>query len=350
MSNDNFKFPARFLRLLARNCRLQEKDLPALLRGTSLPVEILLPGEDAEICYDEVTTLFENLKHQSDVTALGLKLGASLSPQIIGPIGDLLMNAPDIVSCLKAPIEYQALRVLFVETKLSFDENNLRCEMLLYVNFEDLELYRLMLEAFAVNMQRNMETVLGRKLTEAKYQFAYSSPEYAEAYSDFINGEVSFGHERNEILIPLETAKSRRNGQSTLAYTRAAEYCRRLMDELPSKNLTTPERVTRILLSQPLGTIGEQDVAQALYVSKRTLARRLDDYQTSYRQIRDRLLASLAVQYLRDDKLSVDAIAILLGYQDTSNFRRAFRRWYQTSPSQLRTHMAALGETPSPLI
>ena len=71
-------------------------------------------------------------------------------------------------------------------------------------------------------------------------------------------------------------------------------------------------------------------------MSKRTLARKLDLEQTSFRQIRDQLLAQQASDYLRSSHLTVDAIAALLNYHDSANFRRAFKRWFGIAPVAFR--------------
>ena len=73
-----------------------------------------------------------------------------------------------------------------------------------------------------------------------------------------------------------------------------------------------------------------------MFVSKRTLARRLEREGTGYRQIRDDLLSELAAKHLRESDLTVEAVAALLGYHDTANFHRAFRRWFKVSPSAFR--------------
>ena len=69
-------------------------------------------------------------------------------------------------------------------------------------------------------------------------------------------------------------------------------------------------------------------MARALFVSKRTLARRLQAEHTSYRAIRESLLSELATRYLRDSSQTVESVSALLGYNDTAAFRKAFRRWY----------------------
>ena len=76
--------------------------------------------------------------------------------------------------------------------------------------------------------------------------------------------------------------------------------------------------------------------AAQLFISKRTLARRLRAEGTGFRQIRDEIISQQATGYLRDSHMSVEAIAALLNYHDSANFRRAFKRWFQVSPDQYR--------------
>jgi len=54
---------------------------------------------------------------------------------------------------------------------------------------------------------------------------------------------------------------------------------------------------------------------------------RLEREGTGYRDIREHLLSELAARHLRESRLPVDAVAILLGYSDADAFRKAFRRW-----------------------
>jgi AraC-like DNA-binding protein len=71
-------------------------------------------------------------------------------------------------------------------------------------------------------------------------------------------------------------------------------------------------------------------------VSERTLNRRLRGEGSSFREIKSALLQNWARQYLAETGHTVEAIAALLGYQDTANFRRAFRLWEGCSPGEFR--------------
>ena len=83
----------------------------------------------------------------------------------------------------------------------------------------------------------------------------------------------------------------------------------------------------------PHGKAKAENVAEALALSLRTLARRLADEGTTYGEVVDQLRRSLATQYLKDPGMSLGQIAWLLGYEGSTSFNHAFKRWTGRSPS-----------------
>ena len=78
----------------------------------------------------------------------------------------------------------------------------------------------------------------------------------------------------------------------------------------------------------------------------RTLSRRLADEGTTYADIVDQLRRSLALQYLKDDNMSLSQIAWLLGYEGSTSFNHAFKRWTGRSPSAVRNEKLVAASTP----
>jgi AraC-like DNA-binding protein len=74
--------------------------------------------------------------------------------------------------------------------------------------------------------------------------------------------------------------------------------------------------------------------------SVRSLQRSLSQLQTSYSEIVERIRFYEAVQLLRDSELKIVEIALELGYTDSSNFSRAFRRIQGMSPRETRRQFA----------
>jgi AraC-like DNA-binding protein len=78
------------------------------------------------------------------------------------------------------------------------------------------------------------------------------------------------------------------------------------------------------------------DVAREFHVSATTLRRKLDAEGTSYQGIKDELRRDAAVHHLCGTRLSIADIASALGFQETSAFHRAFKRWSGVQPGEYR--------------
>ncbi|MGC8202040.1 helix-turn-helix domain-containing protein [Aliiroseovarius sp. PTFE2010] len=96
-------------------------------------------------------------------------------------------------------------------------------------------------------------------------------------------------------------------------------------------------RVRRVLADLlPSGQVSIDTVSARLNLSKRSLQRKLKDENTSFQALLDATRASLAMTYLRDQKLSAEETSFLLAYQDPNSFYRAFHEWTGMTPSQAR--------------
>jgi AraC-like DNA-binding protein len=92
----------------------------------------------------------------------------------------------------------------------------------------------------------------------------------------------------------------------------------------------------RVRASLPTGVPSQEEVARALAVSPRTLARRLEEAGTSFTALVDETRRTLAEQYLRRTEYSVAEVAYLVGFAEASSFNRAYRRWTGRAPGDAR--------------
>ena len=83
----------------------------------------------------------------------------------------------------------------------------------------------------------------------------------------------------------------------------------------------------------PHGKAQKRTVARAFGMSTRTFSRTLAVEGTTYEEVVDQLRRSLALQYLKEPGMSLSQIAWLLGYEGSTSFNHAFRRWTGSSPS-----------------
>ncbi|AEF44550.1 Helix-turn-helix, AraC domain protein [Serratia sp. AS12] len=78
-------------------------------------------------------------------------------------------------------------------------------------------------------------------------------------------------------------------------------------------------------------------VAAELYVSPRTLQRRLQQQGYSYQQLLDKTRHRTACHLLSDTDLEPGEIAFVLGFEELNSFSRAFMQWESQTPNRWRS-------------
>ena len=132
---------------------------------------------------------------------------------------------------------------------------------------------------------------------------------------------------------PLSTAQpelARLNDQTVIDYLARCEH----------SNLAMQVRA-KIIEGLPDGRPSQEDIAQTLNTSLRSLQRRLRDEDTNFKNLLSETRQQLALQYMRDTSRSIGEITYLLGFSEPSNFNRAFKRWTGKSPGEFRSHEQA---------
>ena len=339
-ASGSFSIPSSYSRIVARELGLQEKELPRLLWGTGLPVSTLLPGDESRLTGQQQIRVLVNARQISGVDHIGLRVGRQLQPSSHGPIGYLALASPDLRSALEALQEFLPIRIGFAELELEETPQWLLCNLRLKLELQTSE-RQLLVECFSLLVQSLTESFLGRELKEARAEFDYPPPNHVSAYEEYVHGSCSFNEARNCFMIPAALAREPNASSDASSYAIARDLCQRLLETVPANAPSMTDRVRRYLLSQPPGSVSEEDMARAMYISKRTLARRLEKELSGFRQIRDSVLSEMAARHLQDTTLTVEAIAALLGYHDAANFRRAFRRWHGMPPNKFRQHQVA---------
>lgn len=100
---------------------------------------------------------------------------------------------------------------------------------------------------------------------------------------------------------------------------------------------------SRIIELLPDGTPHQDNIANALHLSLRSLQRRLKQEGTSFKGLLEETRRELALHYIRETYRPIGEITYLLGFSEPSNFTRAFRRWTGMAPAEFREHKHITG-------
>ncbi len=102
-----------------------------------------------------------------------------------------------------------------------------------------------------------------------------------------------------------------------------------------------PQVIEQLLSSALDGRTANLDViADMLDMSPRTLRRRLSEFGTSFSALVDDWRFKSSLDLLALEELRIHEIAERLGYANTSNFERAFKRWTGEAPGLYRDHLS----------
>ncbi len=177
--------------------------------------------------------------------------------------------------------------------------------------------------------------LVARGITLDEVDFPYPRPQHAADYALIYTAKSRFDAPRcvarfaTELLdLPLrrdEAALARflvgAPGRLTMLYRRDRELATRVREALHDALPELPN---------------QDELAQRLHLSPRTLSRRLALEGTSFRALRDALRRELALARLGQTRAPVARIASDLGYAEPSAFYRAVIGWTGLSPSAWR--------------
>ena len=174
-----------------------------------------------------------------------------------------------------------------------------------------------------------------REFCPTAVQLMHEELSCGTAYEGFFGCAPEFNQPRSALYFDLSTANETLpavNRQLARINEHAlVDYLEQMHEDDFSRKV---ERAIAELL--PSGDISDDKVADALFMSTRTLQRRLSEEGLTYKQLLESVRHTLAGQYIRDEKLSLNEISYLLGFSEQSSFSRAFKRWTGTSPSEAR--------------
>lgn len=162
--------------------------------------------------------------------------------------------------------------------------------------------------------------------------FAYPPPDHAGDYERILEIPVHFDASHDAVVFSASMLDDP-NPASDPALVQALErHARELLAKLPFGD-DLPSRVRHEIASLLPSGASAEAVAETLRMSARSLRRRLEAENTSYKQILDEVRCELARRYLDQEQRGVEQVAFALGFSDGSAFHKAFRRWTSESPT-----------------
>jgi AraC-like DNA-binding protein len=302
----------------------------AMLSGTYLARQ-LLHNDKRFLSFAQFRRLVLRALTLSQCPWLGLSVGNSTHLAVHGALGMAVMACGTVAQALPLLQRFATLRerVAFIEV-----ETHEHLVVLFREELPAVEVREYLLGHVAAGLLRILETISGQDVqAQAQISWPFAEPEWAQAYRDYCP-QSSFGTAQLRIELPRSLLTCATLAPDPEGYRLALRDCEQQLkqQQLGSLSMRLQQRLLACQGSYP--TL--EQMAASEHMSPRTLIRHLGDEGGNYQQLLDHVRSELACWLLLQTPLSVEVIAERLGYQDSSNFSRTFRRWLGITPRAFR--------------
>jgi AraC-like DNA-binding protein len=293
--------------------------------------EAVLADMNWIVTYEQFHRLTFEALRMTNEPALGLLVGERLRITSHGMLGFAAMSCATLRQAILLFEDFVQLRFSLISARLEAVDEEARVHFAVTQPLAELEVP--VLEAAVLTVKNLLDHISMGLCQISRASFTYTDPDYGELAQDLFNCEVQYGQSWNGFVLPLEVIDQPLDAADPASFDEAARICQRELEDRDAQ-ASLSASVRRLMLDKQSGFPSLSVTARLFHMTPRTLHRRLKEEGTSYQTILDEERHRLAVQYLQNSKITIQEIAFNLGYTDPANFRRAFKRWENMTPSE----------------
>lgn len=329
-------FHAAYLRMLCGLVREFGGDLEAVLAeaGTSwaelMETEDLLPLALGQRLVRAVHRLVPR-------PTLALELGSRTPVSSHGPLGYALASSASLRQALEVLGRFTCIRTRAVREYGEFDTGGAWLVIEPVIDLGDVRAF--VIDHIVAAKSSMLATLAGQGLEKVVLELPWQAPPWQAAYRACA-GQVRFGSRRAALWIPDEMLDAPCATASPAVFASAWRECEQ-EERRQLARVTLSGRILAMLRELSVAEHRLDRIAQRLGCSARTLNRRLQAEDSSFRLLSDRERQRRAHLLLTQTQQDMKAVAASLGYTDAANLRRSCYRWFGVPPSVLRAQRQA---------
>lgn len=335
------RVPTQFVRTLLRMIGDKGYDFSLVLNDAGLEFDPL--DESAGNYRSEISAMQYSRIYQSVLRLLQDETFGTTGSELVAP-GAFRMMCYCIISCNNLG---QAIGRASEFYRTFFDERSQ-----LYANFTEqyaLVGYRTnhrdnrprvdVADAYGLSMwHRFFGWLCGRPLELRRVDFAGEPPERQEKYEALFGCPLYFNQANDLLYFDSECLAWPvvHTEHSLREFLRTAPYQLLMMESTPNGNNLSAQVKAMIGHDFSEGFPSFETISSALNMSAPTLRRRLKREGTTFQNLKDEARCEAAILCLDRPELSINEVALQMGFTDPSAFHRSFKKWTQQTPGQFR--------------
>jgi AraC-like DNA-binding protein len=256
---------------------------------------------------------------------IGIKAGEFLTLKLLGLIYQISMQTKTIGEALHYLSGYLNTAFPIIKIKTNVDADIVTIELL--IESHNKQINRIILE--------NTLTIIAREIlimSAEDLKFKINSPFYHAHYPKGWHKAETFSLSFKQVILKA-AIRDRKDQQLDILLPK---YLHLMESYKAASGFANKVKLTMLSLSDP-ALPGIDEIAGTLYMTPRTLQRKLEDEQCTFRELKDELKKEIAAALLRHESYSIAAIAYILGYAEPASFIHSFKKWFGSSPNQVRS-------------
>ena len=318
---------ANVIENLLRERGLPTQPLQELAAG--LASDTLLSEIEADRLYSCSISLYSS-EASDGIAHLGIELGQRLELVSMGMFGYALMTAATVGELINLLLRY--VKAILPSVEVTSLRNDCSLRLQLYANHLPPRLREFYIDVLFSAIQHNLAVLSPFAAAGIAAELPYDRVERTD---QIFSGCVSYGHDMAALLVDNSILAAPIDTSDSVAQAVFRRHCDRIMGKESHAGLVS-EQVKHQLISCRSHFPTCAEVAQQLNISESTLRRKLAKEGARFQPLLDQVRYRLAQEYLQQTDLPVAEIAVLLDFDNATNFRRAFKRWSGKTPKALR--------------
>lgn len=329
---DGYQLPARYY---ARLCEVLSDigvDTDDLLAKANI-TRSELETADGSLSLQQVEALVDEAIRVTGRSDLGLEFARALKLTSHSTVSYAILSSPNAGYALRMVARFFSLILPSFRMDYAADDSLIRLSVT-PVWPQSRQLLVLHLEVIAAAVYLELRELVGRRLPPCDLYYSFDEPPHAVRYEQLQEVQVHFGwldRPGCRLEWPAEMAAWPLGLSDPTALKLAEQRCNELVDKARAMG-HVGDWVRMMMREARDGSPSMEELAGALNLSTRTLDRYLKKEGTTFRELSNQAGHEKACLFLREQQMSVTQAAFELGYNDVSNFARAFRRIEGVSP------------------
>ncbi len=316
-------------------------DIKEVSKYTKYEVKPILDKE--RVSFLKIYKLWSAMQKVSGYSDMGLIVADYLTPSRAGIIGKLFMGTKTLKESVKVMERFLSLMIDNVNFKYEEVEEDALFFFDIVPRFATPQSMAECYIKICYNWVKEYSKI--QNISVKEINFYGSSPKHINFYRiNFPNTKIHFRQSQNYIVLKKDILYIKNSKKLYKSHDYILKHAQNIKENISSNLSFTQQVVNQILINMPEGECNINVIAKKFNLSISTMKRKLKTDGINFKVLVETIRKELSYSMLKDKRLTYEEISYLLGYSQYSSFFRAFKKWYNFSPSEFshRTYLCSL--------